>query len=55
MHSINEARYYTIGLIEGTVIVAFIVYTEREDKIRIISARQANKKEEKLYYDSKND
>jgi hypothetical protein len=50
-HSINEDRYNTIGAV-GEVL--FVVYTERRDNIRIISARLANEKERRLYYDSNN-
>ncbi|MGK7927166.1 MAG: BrnT family toxin [Spirulina sp.] len=28
-----------------------VVYTEREGRLRLISARQANKQEKRLYYD----
>ncbi|MBR1629760.1 MAG: BrnT family toxin [Lachnospiraceae bacterium] len=31
--------------------VLFVVYTERAEKIRIISARRATKEEERAYYD----
>ncbi|MBR0118760.1 MAG: BrnT family toxin [Eubacterium sp.] len=49
-HSIYEDRYNTIGLVED---VLFVVYTERKEKIRLISARLADKKERSLYYDSR--
>ena len=32
--------------------VLFVVYTERASKIRIISARLANKNEREMYFDS---
>jgi hypothetical protein len=48
-HSIEEDRYNTIGLVND---VLFVVYTERQDKIRLISARLASEKERRLYYDS---
>ncbi len=44
-----EERYNTIGLAED---VLFVVYTERRDSIRIISARVATTVERRLYYDS---
>jgi hypothetical protein len=50
-HSIDEDRYNTIGAV-GEVL--FVVYTERRDNIRIISARLANEKERRLYYDGNN-
>ena len=48
-HSSIEDRYIAIGKIND---VLFVVYTERKDKIRIISARRATAKERRLYYDS---
>lgn len=54
-HSKGEIRYFSIGLIYGTITVVYVVYTERSDTIRIISARQANKREEEIYYDGYND
>lgn len=47
-HSIEEDRYNTIGLVND---VLFVVYTERKEKIRLISARLASEKERRLYYD----
>lgn len=46
-HSESEDRYYTIGKV-GSVL--FVVYTERGEIIRLISARKASKKEEEMYY-----
>jgi uncharacterized DUF497 family protein len=43
-----EERYRTIGLMRGRVI--FVVYTWREERIRIISARRATKHERQEYY-----
>ena len=40
----------TIGIV-GEVI--FVVYTEREENIRLISARLANKDEKEAYYENK--
>ncbi|MGP1577651.1 MAG: BrnT family toxin [Treponema sp.] len=46
----SEERYNVIGCVER---VLFVVYTERGDNnIRIISARRATPKEEKLYYEN---
>lgn len=50
-HSQDEERYITIGSIGDETIVLFVVYTDRYDHIRLISARKANKRERKLYYD----
>ena len=49
-HSIFEDRYITIGEIEAIPVVVFVVYTERSEYIRIISARKDNKKERNQYY-----
>ena len=43
-----EERYRTIGQVQGRVI--FVVYTWREERIRIISARKATKYEREKYY-----
>ena len=43
----GETRYQVIGQTKG--ILLFVVYTKRSDVIRIISARRANKNEEKYY------
>ena len=48
-HNYDEQRYQIIGAVEPHGVL-FVVYTERrENTIRIISARQANKKERRLY------
>ena len=44
----GETRYQTLGLLKARVIM--IVHTESETIIRIISARKANKYEEKIYF-----
>ena len=41
-HSIEEDRWWIIGLVDD---VLFVVYTERGDATRIISARPATKQE----------
>ena len=47
-HSDDEDRYISIGLSNrGRVLV--VSYTERGDRIRIISARVANKRERSQY------
>ncbi|MDD1428118.1 BrnT family toxin [Dolichospermum sp. ST_sed9] len=45
----NEQRFIALGLLQGWVIV--IVYTEREDIIRIISARKATEYEQRTYFE----
>ena len=47
-HSIDEDRYNVIGKVDE---VLFVVYTERRNRIRIISARIATPYERGLYYD----
>ena len=46
MHSIYEDRYVAIGCV-GELL--YVVYTERGEAIRIISARIAGKEERELY------
>ena len=46
-HSIYEDRFITIGSI-GEIL--FVVYTERDSRIRMISARLATNKERRIYY-----
>lgn len=50
-NSIDEERYITIGIIQQEPVVINVVYTERGQKIRIISARKATNRERKMYYD----
>ena len=47
-HSKEEDRYIAIGCV-GDVL--FVVFTERKDNIRLISARLATESERRLYYD----
>ena len=47
-HSGNEERSLVIGLVYKVI---FVVFTERGENIRIISARSATKAEERLYHD----
>lgn len=51
-HSEYEDRYITIGSILGVVTVLYVVYTERKDSIRIISARCATQREKEVYYEN---
>jgi uncharacterized protein len=47
-HSDEEDRYLSLGTSNlGRVVV--VSYTERDDRIRIISARAANKRERRQY------
>ena len=45
---IEEDRYIAIGCV-GDVL--FVVFTERKENIRLISARLATESERRLYYD----
>ncbi len=47
-HSIDEDRYIAIGKV-GDIL--FVVFTEKRDTIRLISARLATSVERELYYD----
>ena len=47
VHSIDENRFITIGSV-GEIL--FVVYTERDSRIRMISARLATNKERRIYY-----
>ena len=45
----KEERYTTLGRIENRIYV--VIYTTASETIRIISARKANKREQKRYGD----
>lgn len=47
-HSEVEDRYNTIGMVNH---ILFVVYTERGERIRMISARKATAYERRLYND----
>ncbi len=47
-HSVEEDRYIAIGKV-GDIL--FVVFTEKRDTIRLISARLATSVERELYYD----
>lgn len=49
-HSVAESRYYALGQTD-TGRLLFVVFTIRGNKIRIISARDMNKKERRIYYE----
>ncbi|NCQ86135.1 MAG: BrnT family toxin [Microcystis aeruginosa W13-18] len=46
----NETRIQVIGIVNQVVL--FVVYTKRNGRYRIISARRANKNERRQYYQS---
>lgn len=51
VHSETEDRYITIGMIDNVACVVMVVYTERGEAIRLISARKATSQERRMYYD----
>lgn len=44
----GEERFILRGISQGLLLV--VVYTERDERIRIISARRATKYEQETYY-----
>ncbi len=44
----RETRWIALGDMKGSVVV--FVYTEKNNKIRLISARKATKNEQRIYY-----
>jgi hypothetical protein len=51
-HSTDEERYITIGLSNKQRLL-LVAHTERENRIRIISARKATKNEENFYQETR--
>jgi hypothetical protein len=47
-HSETENRFYVLGQTDSSRLL-FLVFTAREDKLRVISARDVNKKERRVY------
>ena len=47
-HSLAEERYYALGKTTNGRLL-FVVFTRRRNKIRIISARDMHKKEQRIY------
>jgi uncharacterized DUF497 family protein len=45
----GEERFVIVGRVEGNVLL-FVAYTEREEQIRIISARRATQYEQDDYF-----
>ncbi|MGD1098032.1 MAG: BrnT family toxin [Bryobacteraceae bacterium] len=45
----GERRFVLVGMAEGRVVL-FVAYTEREERIRIISARRATQNEQDDYF-----
>jgi len=50
-HSSDEERYITIGLSNMNRLL-LVAHTERNDRVRVISARKATKNEEKFYQEA---
>jgi hypothetical protein len=48
--SSGERRFISIGQTQGLILA--VVFTYRNDRIRIISARKASKNEKRIYYQS---
>ena len=48
LHSGEEERFILLGKTKESRLL-FVVYTLRDNRIRVISARNVNKKERKLY------
>ncbi len=48
IHSQNEDRYIAIGAVQGCLLV-FVCFSERNGRIRLISARRCNPKEKEVY------
>ena len=47
-HSDKELRFYSLGQTDMEKML-FVVFTVRQDRIRVISARKMNRKERKVY------
>jgi uncharacterized protein len=45
----GEERFVTIGMAKGDVLL-FVAYTERENRVRIISPRRATRDEQDDYF-----
>ena len=48
-HSTEEDRFWAIGFVNKVLVV---VFTERRDSVRLISARMATDIERRMYYDN---
>ena len=51
-HSDDEERFMAIGMVNQIAVIITVVYTERGNAVRIISARKATKQEREFYYDN---
>jgi hypothetical protein len=50
-HSAYEERYLTIGIVDTVTVLVTVSYTERDEALRIISARRATREERRMYND----
>lgn len=46
----GEERFISIGMVDG-IAVLVVVHTDREGRVRLISARPASNKERQRYYE----
>ena len=53
-HSTSEDRYFVLGKTDADRLL-FIIFTLRSNKIRIISARDMNRKERNIYEETQED
>jgi len=47
-YSYGEQRFVTFGVLQGRVVA--VVYTDRGESVRIVSARKATKNEQRTYF-----
>ncbi len=52
MHSRTETRFITIGMTRTRQLVV-VAHTDRNDSIRVISARKATRKERRFYEEAR--
>lgn len=48
-HSEDEDRFKVIGMLQRRIVVISLIFTERDEVIRVISARKANTEEKEIY------
>ena len=46
----GEDRFVSIGTVDGVAVVV-VVHTDREERVRLISARTASRRETRAYYE----
>ncbi|KHD08737.1 hypothetical protein PN36_20390 [Candidatus Thiomargarita nelsonii] len=49
----TEQRWIDIAPVGEELLILTLVYTHREEKVRVISLRKASRKERRLYYDNR--